>query len=69
MHYFQYLLTIDWTGWREVRMPLQGKRSKFGKHGNADWSMIERLDFEHDDDTGTAVEIVVDDIRLEKATK
>ena len=68
-HYFQYLLTIDWTGWREIRMPLRGRTSKFGKHGNADWSMIERLEFEHDDDTGTSVEIIVDDIRLEKATK
>jgi hypothetical protein len=65
-HYFEALLAIDWKGWREVRIPLRGKQSKFGKHGNADWAHIERIDFDHWDDSGVAVNIIIDDIRIEK---
>lgn len=68
-HYFQYYLAIDWVGWKEIRMPLRGRTSKFGRHGNPDWSSIETIDFDHDDDVGTSVNIIIDDIRLERAVK
>lgn len=68
-HYFQYYLAIDWVGWKEIRMPLRGRASKFGRHGNPDWSSIEEIDFDHDDDIGTMVNIIVDDIHLEKHVK
>ena len=64
--YFQYYLAIDWTGWREIRVPLTGRTSKFGRHGNPSWESIQRIDFDHDDDVGTPVNIIIDDIRLEK---
>ncbi len=68
-HYFQYWLAIDWVGWKSIRVPLKGRASKFGKHGNADWAMIERLWFDKDEGRGAPFDLIFDDIRLEKATK
>ena len=70
-HYFRTFLVIDWVGWKEIRIPLTGRASMFGRHGNPDWTSIERVDFDHDDyyGGGTAIDIIIDDIRLEKAVK
>ncbi|MCZ6691865.1 MAG: hypothetical protein O7H41_19945 [Planctomycetota bacterium] len=65
-HHFQYYLAIDWTGWKEIRVPLTGRTSKFGRRGNPSWKSIQRIDFDHDDDVGTPLNIIIDDIRLEK---
>lgn len=68
-HYFSFFLAIDWVGWKEIRMPLRGRASQFARHGNPDWALIEYFDIYHDDDAGTPVDLVLDDIRLEKASR
>lgn len=63
--YFQYLLTVNWKGWKELRLPLQGKKSRFQRHGKADWKTVDTLRFYKED--GRKIDIVVDDVRLERA--
>lgn len=68
-HYYSFLLTVDWTGWREIRMPLTGKKSRFSRRGRPDWKMIESLGLFHSSLSSRSAEIIIDDIRLEKAVK
>ncbi len=67
--YFSYFLAIDWVGWREIRMPLHGKRSLFGRHRNPDWAAIETFRIWHEDEGAAPLDIIIDDIRLEKPAK
>ncbi|MCZ6689763.1 MAG: hypothetical protein O7H41_09180 [Planctomycetota bacterium] len=68
-HYWAYRLAVDWVGWKEIRMPLSGRGSLFSKHGNPQWDSIEYLRIRHDDEAGGRLEVILDDIRLEKAVK
>ncbi|MCZ6601502.1 MAG: hypothetical protein O6952_00690 [Planctomycetota bacterium] len=68
-HYWAYRLVVDWVGWKEIRMPLSGRGSLFSKHGNPHWDSIDYLQILHDDDAGGRVDVILDDIRLEKAVK
>ena len=67
-HGFEYVFPIDFKGWREVRIPFAGKRG-FGRSGAGQWSDIQEVDFYHPSYAGVALDVVLDDIRLEKAIK
>lgn len=60
---FTYSLTIDWTGWKEIRVPLSG--GPFSRIGNPDWATVETFIVHHDLHAG-ALKVVIDDIRAEK---
>lgn len=68
-HYFQALLPIDWVGWKEFRIPFKGKGGKFGKEGKASWDAIEGVWLDHHSWSGIGVDVIIDDIRLEKAVR
>ena len=65
--YFEAWNNITWTGWKEVRIPLRGKGSRFSRIAKAKWSRITRFRIWKND--GTPLDIVIDDIRLERITK
>ncbi len=62
--YFEAWNNIDWTGWKEVRLPLRGKESRFHKDGKPDWANVGDLRVWKD--KVVSVEIIIDDIRLER---
>ena len=63
-HYYECWNNIDWTGWKHLRLPLQGRGARFGGRGRPTWSSIAALRFWKDE--GKPIDIVIDDIRLEK---
>ncbi|MCZ6690147.1 MAG: hypothetical protein O7H41_11125 [Planctomycetota bacterium] len=68
-HSYSYWQAIDWVGWREIRIPLLGRKSRFGKIGNPTWKSIGYLSMYFDDMPGHQFDMIIDDIRLEKAVK
>lgn len=60
---------IDWTGWKEVRKLMITRKTEFSKAGGAEWNAVTRLTLQHDDTHRLPFDIVLDDIRLEKAVK
>ncbi|MCZ6689221.1 MAG: hypothetical protein O7H41_06420 [Planctomycetota bacterium] len=66
--YFEYVYPIDFKGWKEVRIEFRGKRG-FGTYRKPQWSMIEDFTFSHAGETGIPIDVVIDDVRLEKAVR
>lgn len=62
--WYECWLPVDWSGWQEVRIPRRGQRSRFSPRGKPDWSRIGRLMVHQEQ--GELIELVIDDIRLEK---
>jgi hypothetical protein len=62
--YFECWNNIDWKGWKHIRIPIQGRGAKFGARGRPVWTEIIALRFWKDE--GREIDIVIDDIRLEK---
>lgn len=67
-HLFQRVYCIDFKGWREVRIPFSGKDG-FGKMGMADWKSIEQFSIIKPGSTAISMDLILDDIRLEKHVK
>jgi hypothetical protein len=67
-HLFQRIYCVDFEGWREVRIPFSGKDG-FGKMGMADWKSIEEFSIVHQASAAIPLDIILDDIRLEKHVK
>ena len=67
-HHFEYIFPIDFKGWREIRIDFKGKKG-FGKTGKADWAAIQEVQLYHPGTTGIAIEVVLDDMHLEKAVR
>ena len=65
--YFECFNNITWTGWKHLRLPLRGRGSRFAARGKPSWNMIDYLRLWKDE--GSSVDIIVDDIRLEKSLK
>lgn len=68
-HRFSYFQALDWLGWKEIRMPMNGKKSKFGRYGKPSWNTITYIAIYINDEPGKTSEIIMDDIHLEKAVK
>ncbi|MCZ6691878.1 MAG: hypothetical protein O7H41_20010 [Planctomycetota bacterium] len=66
---YSYVFAVDWKGWREIRMPLRGRNSKFSRHGAVDWSAINFISIAYSAESPGPLNIVIDDIRMEKAVK
>jgi hypothetical protein len=64
-NYFEAWSNVDWTGWREIRIPLRGSKSRFARNGVANWENVSSLRLWKP--SGTSLDIVVDDVRLERA--
>ncbi|MCZ6690899.1 MAG: hypothetical protein O7H41_15005 [Planctomycetota bacterium] len=64
-HFFEAWNNIDWTGWKQIRIPLQGRGSRFRKKGKPAWSNIQWIRFWKDE--GKPIDIIIDDMQLEKA--
>ncbi len=63
-NYFEVWNNIDWTGWKELRLPLEEKGCRFSKEGKPEWSEIGSVRFWKQ--RGGTIDIVLDDIHLEK---
>ena len=63
-HYFEAWNNVDWVGWKEVRIPFQGKKARFRTEGRPRWERIDGIRIWKDE--GRGVDIVIDDIRLER---
>ena len=68
-NFFRALIALDWRGWKEIRLPLRGRKSPFGKYGHGDWSSVTFVFIEHVDSLPRSLDLVFDDVRLEKAVK
>ena len=68
-HYFTYFFSIDWVGWKKIQVPMRGKKSLFSQHGKPDWGSILYFYMYHSDALRHPFDIVMDDIRLEKAVR
>ncbi len=64
-HFFEARNNIDWIGWKQIRIPLQGRGSRFRREGKATWSNIQWIRFWKDE--GKPIDMILDDIQLEKA--
>ena len=62
--YFQYTVNVTWKGWKELRVPLHGKKSKFLPTGKPTWKNIGGLRFWTL--RGRHLDLIIDDVRLEK---
>ena len=67
-NHFEYIFPIDFTGWREVRIEFAGKKG-FGKTGKVEWSSIEEVQLHHPGVSGVAIDVILDDMHLEKAVR
>ena len=67
--YFTRIIALDWEGWRNLRVPMKGKKAGFASDTRADWSDVHHLYFYQIDTHPTPFDVVLDDIRLEKAVK
>ena len=65
-NFFRALIALDWRGWKEIRLPLRGRNSPFGKHGHGKWNSVAIAFIEHMDWLPLPLDLVFDDIRLEK---
>ncbi len=63
--FFEGLLNISWKGWKEVRLPLHGKKARFRRTGKADWKQIKTLRLWKEE--GRRIQVVLDDFRLERS--
>ncbi len=54
---------MDAVGWKEVRIPLRGRKSNFSRKGTPSWKTIRTLRLWKP--IGTSIDIVLDDVRLE----
>ena len=68
-NFFRALIALDWKGWKEIRLPLRGRKSPFGKYGHGEWSSVTFVFIEHVDSLPRPLDLVFDDVRLEKAVK
>ena len=66
-NYFECVDDVRWGGWKGFRIPLHGRSSRFRARGRPRWTEIKyfRVRRIGDDD----LDIVIDDIRLEKASR
>lgn len=55
---------VRWTGWKEVRMPLLGKKSPFRSNPGATWDDVSSIQFYKEE--SMKIDVSVDDIMLEK---
>ncbi|MCZ6691702.1 MAG: hypothetical protein O7H41_19115 [Planctomycetota bacterium] len=62
--YFEAWSTIDWSGWKKIRLPLQGRGARFRKVGRASWSDIIGVRIWKDE--GKPIDIILDEVCLEK---
>lgn len=62
---FCKVLRLKWRGWRRMRLPLRGKT--FSKKGRPDWASIQTLCLEKKE--GATLDLIVDEVCLEKTTK
>lgn len=62
-----FWFTVDWVGWKELRVALQGGKGGFQRHGQADWSKTERIMIHQE--KGDPSVLFFDDIRLEKRVR
>jgi hypothetical protein len=67
--YFVTHFAIEWTGWQEVRRLMITKKTQFSRMGPADWGKVTMVTLKHDDTFKYPFDIVLDDIRLEKAVR
>lgn len=63
-NYFEAWNVIDWVGWKELKIPFQGKKARFRKEGRPKWTRIDSLRIWKDE--GKGIDIIIDDIRLGK---
>lgn len=63
----EYVFHVDFQGWREIVIPLRGRRwGKFSRRGKLDFSQVEEVQFMLSPWKRGTIEVVVDDVRLEK---
>ena len=67
-HHFEYVFPVDFKGWRKVKIEFRGKRG-FARMGKPNWASIEEVQFHHPGESGIALDVVIDDVRLEKAVR
>jgi hypothetical protein len=65
--WFEAYLVVDWKGWRNVRIPLRGRQGRFRPHGKPGWTGIGRIMVFQEQ--GPLTELIIDDVRVEKATE
>ena len=63
--FFEAWSNIDWTGWKKLRLTLRGRGSRFRRDGKPAWENIQYLRLWKAE--GQPVDIIIDDIVLEKA--
>ena len=56
---------VRWKGWKQVRLPLRGKRAPFRIDPGGDWSQVNSIQFYKDE--GIKVDVTIDDLYLEKS--
>ncbi|MCZ6688312.1 MAG: hypothetical protein O7H41_01790 [Planctomycetota bacterium] len=59
-----FWFTVDWVGWKELRVAMRGGRRGFRRQGKADWSKTERIMIHQSE--GDKSVLYFDDVRLEK---
>lgn len=62
--FYECWSNIDWVGWKLVRLPLRGRGARFATRGKPSWGNIIAMRFWKDE--GTPIDIVIDDIRIER---
>ena len=66
---FTTLIAIDWTGWKDVRLAMSGDQSPIARDFRATWGDVRGAWITHVDRLAHPLDLVLDDVRLEKAVK
>lgn len=64
--YYLTHIAIDWVGWRRIRLWTDSKKGVFSRRGRPDWKQIAGFHIYHSESVAHPVDIVLDDICLER---